>query len=58
MEKPSRPELSTDKNASVCILEAELLALTAMLIAPSQCGPDEMVVGFQAALRWAYAPNG
>lgn len=32
--------------------------LTAMLIAPSQCGPDEMVAGFRPAPWWAYAPDG
>lgn len=36
------------KNASVCILESGAFSsLTAMLIAPSQCGPDETVVGFR-----------
>lgn len=46
------------KGISVLFTVRAFSSLTAMLIAPSQCGPDEMVVGFRAALRWACAPNG
>lgn len=46
------------RNASVCISVRAFSSFTAMLIASAQCGPDEMVVGFRAALWWACAPNG
>lgn len=46
------------KRISVHFRVRAFSSLTAKLIAPSQCGPDEMVVGFRAALWWACAPNG